>query len=341
MADTVRLGEVAHGAAALELTAAGAPLDPVVLVDLDSAGDATAATRALAQTELVTIGVTRRPVPAQPMALLDALTLTLATGADLPTCVAVDDPYARAAQLAANARAHPYAAIVLAGLLRVTAELPVREGLIAESLAYSMLLAGPEFHAWRADRPVRAVAAESGEPVLLTRDGGRLEVVLNRPRRHNAYDRILRDALVAALDLAARDDSIIEVRLRGNGPSFCSGGDLDEFGRAPDLAAAHLIRIRQSAGAAVHRMADKVRVRLHGACIGAGVEIPAFAGRVEATADAYVQLPELRMGLVPGAGGTVSITRRIGRWRTAFLALSGEPVDAATALAWGLVDHCV
>ena len=52
-----------------------------------------------------------------------------------------------------------------------------------------------------------------------------------------------------------------------------------------------------------------------------------------------IRLPEIAMGLIPGAGGTVSITRRIGRWRTAYLALSGLPIDAPTALDWGLVDE--
>ena len=50
------------------------------------------------------------------------------------------------------------------------------------------------------------------------------------------------------------------------------------------------------------------------------------------------RLPELAMGLIPGAGGTVSITKRIGRWRTAYLALSGEPIATDTALVWGLID---
>ena len=54
--------------------------------------------------------------------------------------------------------------------------------------------------------------------------------------------------------------------------------------------------------------------------------------------DAVLGLPELALGLLPGAGGTVSITRRIGRWRTAYLVLSGETIDAAAALRWGLVD---
>jgi enoyl-CoA hydratase/carnithine racemase len=89
----------------------------------------------------------------------------------------------------------------------------------------------------------------------------------------------------------------------------------------------------------VHRLRDRVRADLHGACIGAGIELPAFAGRLSARPDTLIRLPEIVMGLIPGAGGTVSITRRVGRWRTAYLALSGLPIDAPTALDWGLVDE--
>jgi enoyl-CoA hydratase/carnithine racemase len=77
---------------------------------------------------------------------------------------------------------------------------------------------------------------------------------------------------------------------------------------------------------------------VHGACIGAGVELPAFAHRVTAAANSHFQLPELKMGLLPGAGGCVSLSRRIGRHRTALLCLTGRRINAATALAWGLVD---
>ena len=80
---------------------------------------------------------------------------------------------------------------------------------------------------------------------------------------------------------------------------------------------------------------------LHGASIGAGIEISAFAGRVVADPETMISLPEVRMGLIPGAGGTVSLPRRIGRHRTAFLALTGAPLDAETARAWGLVDDAV
>ncbi len=78
---------------------------------------------------------------------------------------------------------------------------------------------------------------------------------------------------------------------------------------------------------------------VHGACVGAGVELPAFAARVVAREDATFELPELSMGLVPGAGGTVSLPRRIGRQRTAWLCLTGARIDARAALAWGLVDE--
>jgi enoyl-CoA hydratase/carnithine racemase len=81
-----------------------------------------------------------------------------------------------------------------------------------------------------------------------------------------------------------------------------------------------------------------VEAHVHGACVGAGVELPAFARRVVAAPDTWFQLPEVGMGLVPGAGGTASLPRRIGRQRTAWLALTGVRLPAATALEWGLVD---
>ena len=64
----------------------------------------------------------------------------------------------------------------------------------------------------------------------------------------------------------------------------------------------------------------------------------AFAGRVVAHPDTQISLPEIGLGLIPGAGGTVSLPRRIGRHRTAELAFAGAPIDAATAMRWGLVD---
>jgi hypothetical protein len=347
----ITLEELADGAGTLELSPAGRPVEPLALVDLDGPGSpaaALAATQAAATAQRVLIGVGKGPLDPVLAPVAEALVFTLVPLAEeggSRALVGVDDPVAAAGAVAAYANASPIAAVTLAGLLRLTERLGVPDGLFAESSAYSMLLAGPEFAGWRARTPRRpaddgAAAAAGPEPVLLEREGPVLRIALNRPARHNAFSRGVRDGLVEALELARLDPTVARVELSGNGPSFCSGGDLDEFGTTPDVTAAHLIRLRRSAGHAVHHCAERVRVRVHGACIGAGIEIPAFAGRVEARGDAYFQLPELRMGLVPGAGGTVSVTRRIGRWRTAYLVLSGERVDAATALRWGLVDAC-
>ncbi len=221
--------------------------------------------------------------------------------------------------------------------MRSVPHLSVADGLAAESAVYSALQAGPEFAAWRAARPPRR-RGDEGEPVTLVRDGGCLEITLDRPHVRNALNTAMRDALVDAFALPVLDPSITEVHLRGAGASFCAGGDLDEFGSFPDPATAHLIRLRQSVGRAIDAVADRVTAHLHGACAGSGIELPAFAGRVIAAPSTTISLPELSLGLIPGAGGTVSLPRRIGRHRTTRLALSGERLDAATALEWGLVD---
>jgi enoyl-CoA hydratase/carnithine racemase len=148
----------------------------------------------------------------------------------------------------------------------------------------------------------------------------------------------LRDQLVEALLVASADPSIERVVLDGAGPSFCSGGDLAEFGTLPDPATAHLVRLTRSPARLLAELGPRVEARLHGACIGAGIELAAFAGRVVARPDTVISLPEVGLGLIPGAGGTVSLPRRIGRHRTAELALTGSPIDAATARHWGLVD---
>jgi len=175
--------------------------------------------------------------------------------------------------------------------------------------------------------------------VLVQRDGSALRIRLNRPERANAFTAPMRDLIVGALQTASADPTIEGVIVTGAGDSFCSGGDLAEFGTTPDPATAHSTRVLRSTGWWVHRLAPDIRVHLHGHCIGAGIEIPAFAGTVIATEDTAIRLPEVAMGLVPGAGGTVSIPRRIGPHRTAFLAITGWSLSAREALAWGLVDR--
>jgi hypothetical protein len=332
--EVLSVADLADGAGRLS----GSPgQEALLVVDLSTATPSSAARAAatLADRCVAIVGVAAEPLPESLAPLLDRLTCTLAPGGPGRGWIAADaGALDRIAETAAQA---PGATLTLAQLLPLTARATVYDGLQAESLAYSMLLAGPEFAAWRARTPA-ASPPEGGEPVLVDRAGDTLTLTLNRPERHNAFGRAVRDGVIEALEIAHLDDSIHEVVLRGAGRSFCSGGDLDEFGTAADPVAAHVVRLARNAGWAVHRIRERVRARLHGACIGAGVEVPAFAARVEAADGTWFRLPELSMGLVPGAGGTVSITRRIGPQRTAFMALTGDRVDLETALEWGLVD---
>jgi enoyl-CoA hydratase/carnithine racemase len=234
----------------------------------------------------------------------------------------------------------PLAALALVQLLRHGAKLDVEGALMAESLVYSTLQSGPEFARWLSERGAPAPRPRPGGPaVLVERQGARLALTLNRPAKRNAFGSEMRDALVEALELALADASLEEIVLRGAGPAFCSGGDLDEFGTLPDPATAHAIRSTRNAARLLAACAGRARAEIHGACIGAGIELPAFTGHVAAARDTFVQLPEVAMGLVPGAGGTASLPRRIGRQRTAWLALTGARLDAETALQWGLVDE--
>jgi Enoyl-CoA hydratase/isomerase len=354
----------------LDLAADGAPANPLVVVDLDRWRDAagevvTRAAGLVAAALPVTVGVLRGPMTADLAPLVAAASVTLAEGsrptaasasaarqvvsvADVPgPGPASTDLEAAAGRLRDAVERSPRAAIACGQLVRQTAALGTGEGLAAEAAAYSLLLGGPEFARWLGERgPARPAPARPAgrreapaEPVLVTRDGGRLSIVLNVPERRNAFSAEVREALLDAVLLAEADETIESVTLRGAGPAFCSGGDLDEFGTATDLVAAFLVRLSRAPWRVIERIAPKVTVFAHGGCVGAGTEITAYAGRVVATPDAFFALPEVRMGLVPGAGGSVSVVRRIGRWRAAWLMLTGERLPAATALRWGLVDE--
>jgi len=260
------------------------------------------------------------------------------SGASLEDFDVVVDNDHDAAEVDAAVTARPRAATALALLLRDADRRDPASGLIAESATYSMLQAGGEFRAWLEQRGRRRREPEPGPRVVIDRADHQLRITLARPARHNAFDAAMRDELFDALAVAAADPSITDVRLEGAGPSFCSGGDLDEFGSVDDPSAAHLLRLSRSVALALSRLEAPIEARVHGACIGAGIELAAFAGRVVAAADARFSLPEVSMGLVPGAGGTVSISRRVGRQRTAWLAITGRTIDAGHALDWGLVD---
>jgi Enoyl-CoA hydratase/isomerase len=347
------LAELA-GQLELQLSPDGTPANPLVVLRLDDWRDAPPglverAGALVADALPVTAGVLTGPPTASLKPLIAAATLTLTSQAaadeglreavpvgDVPGGPDLDGALSRLREAVERS---PRAAVACGRLVRQTAVLDTVGGLTAEAAAYSLLLGGPEFARWLGDRGGPRHRCPPAEPVRVSRDGGRLSIVLNDPARRNAFSVRLREALLDALLVGEADETVEAVELSGAGPAFCGGGDLDEFGAAKDLVAAYLVRLSRSPWRVIDRMAAKVTVTIHGACIGAGIEMAAYAGRVVAAGDAFFALPEVRMGLVPGAGGSVSVPRRIGRWRAAWMMLTADRLPAATALRWGLVDE--
>lgn len=243
--------------------------------------------------------------------------------------------------IAANIQKAPIAAMVLVQHLRVSEGLSLTDALTAESFAYAAVQTGPEFKAWLAGYSKQDLDRADNDPVKIDMEDGALSLTLNRPDTNNAIGTEMRDALCEALDIAMTDPSITRVNLTGAGRTFSTGGAIEEFGEASDPATAHSVRSLRLPAWKIARLQDKLHVHVGGAAIGAGTEIAAFGSHITASKRAWFQLPELKYGLIPGAGGTASIPRRIGRQRTAYMALTMEKIRAETALNWGLIDAII
>jgi hypothetical protein len=250
---------------------------------------------------------------------------------------AVVEPPVSAEMLIHQVERTPHAAAAAVQLLRSIDGLPSERALLLESICYGLLQGSAEHAAWLASCAPKTQPSPPGEIVLERRDHV-LRIVLDRPWARNAISYVMRDRLLEAFTLALLDPQVRAIKLRATGTTFCAGGDLKEFGTTTDPAMAHLIRSRTLPALAVADCAKILDVHAQGACIGAGLEIAAFAARFTASSDASFQLPELAMGLIPGAGGCVSAPRRIGRQRTVLMILSGCRINAEIALRWGLID---
>ncbi|TLG05379.1 enoyl-CoA hydratase/isomerase family protein [Nocardia cyriacigeorgica] len=329
----------------LDITVDGVPKDPMTVIELDAWAREPAEriermADLLADSLRLTVGVIRGGWEPRVAPLVYATTLTLATAVEQPMPIVRCDDIDEALETLARAVGdNPRASVALGRLLRQTEAAGTASGLAAEAAVYSMLLGGNEFERWLAGRGgPRPVAVPNRRLVRARREGNLLSVLLDHPERRNALSMRLREELLEVISVADVDPGIEQVVIEGAGPVFCSGGDLDEFGSSTDPVAAYLVRIERAPWRTIDRLRDKVTVNVQGACIGAGIEMAAFAGRVVAAEGTRFRLPETSMGLVPGAGGTVSIPRRIGRWRAAWMMLTGEWVETATALRWNLID---
>ena len=171
----------------------------------------------------------------------------------------------------------------------------------------------------------------------LKREGGVARLFLDRPRKANALDSALLERLAESLESLARDGGLRAVVLGGNGKSFCGGADVEELRSLDaDSARPFILRVHRAC-AALRRLPVPVVARLHGAVIGAGLELAAACDLRVAASGTRFAMPEVRLG-IPSVVEAALLPRLVGSGRAAWLVLTGEPIDAERACQWGLVE---
>src|SRR5438477_932142 len=176
--------------------------------------------------------------------------------------------------------------------------------------------------------------------IELVREGGVARIFLNRPQKVNALDSALLDALASTLGSLSADPALRVVVLAGRGRAFCGGADVNEMATLDARTAREFITRIHRACDAIRRLPVPVVAQLHGAVIGAGLELAASCDlRIGAEGTRFA-MPEVRLG-IPSVVEAALLPRLVGSGRAAWLVLTGEAIDAQRAYEWGLIEgHC-
>ena len=169
-------------------------------------------------------------------------------------------------------------------------------------------------------------------------------ITLNRPAVRNAMNSELRQALTEALHRVRDEDDIRAAVITGAGRTFSAGADLKEraqVGRAGDADVASVIEASRAAGFARLAVEKPLIAAIDGYCLAAGFELALLCDIRICTADARFGLPEIVRGFFPGGGGPQRLVRAIPQAVAMEMILTGDPIDAATALRVGLVSRVV
>jgi enoyl-CoA hydratase len=178
--------------------------------------------------------------------------------------------------------------------------------------------------------------------VLLRDDRDRVAVLtLNRPDRRNALDRTLRRALRQAVADAEADDAVDVVVLTGADPAFCAGLDLTEFATADSGLADEVAAVGAAGGGPLGPHRKPVIGAVNGVAVTGGLELALGCDFLVASDRARFADTHARVGVQPGWGMSVLLPEAVGVRRAREMSLTGNFVDAPTALAWGLVNYVV
>ena len=183
------------------------------------------------------------------------------------------------------------------------------------------------------------------EMVKVEQDGRVAIVTLDHPPV-NALSSKLLEELEGEYDRLDRDDETRAIVLRGEGEkAFVAGADITEFPamreQIEEAAETGSARGIQKLGARMDAGRTPVIAAIHGYCLGGGLELAMACDLRIAAEDAQLGQPEIKLGLIPGGGGTQRLPRLIGHGRALLLNLSGDPISGTQAAEWGLVERAV
>ena len=176
--------------------------------------------------------------------------------------------------------------------------------------------------------------------LLVTRDGSAARIVLNRPEKRNALSLELMEEMIAAMREASAQPDTRAIVIEGAGPAFSAGHDLSELiGRDREFMA-HLFDRCSVMMQTLHEVPQPVIAKVHGVATAAGCQLVAASDLAVAAEGTRFATPGVKIGLFCSTP-MVPISRAVGRKRAMQMLLTGEPIDAATALDWGLVNRVV
>lgn len=178
---------------------------------------------------------------------------------------------------------------------------------------------------------------EAEELIVEWPEAGICLLRMSRPKAYNALNRAMLRQMLAAIEALPGTQARVLI-LAASAPGFCSGADLKERkGLDDDEKYQHNRLINQVANALAAAPVCTIAA-INGIAMGGGLELSLACDLRFATADSRLGLTEARLGAIPGAGGTQRLPRLIGTARAFEMMFAGDPVDAATAAAWGLVN---
>ncbi len=170
---------------------------------------------------------------------------------------------------------------------------------------------------------------------------GILTITLNRPDKLNALNGEILLALAEIFRSAKENSSVKALLLTGKGKAFCAGADINRLAQCDAQTGYDFACFGQEVFRSLETLGKPSLAAVNGYAFGGGCELAMSATLRMAASSAQFGQPEVKLGVIPGYGGTQRLARLVGKGRALDLCLTGRFIDAQTALAWGLVSNVV